>query len=376
MTKILVIEDQEDIREIICEILMAEDFEVIDAGDGDIGVKLARTEIPDLIICDIMMPKLDGYGVLKELRKNPHTDTIPFIFLTAKASKFDLRQGMQLGADDYLSKPFSREELLGAITARQKKQKAIKKQSQQQLDELRGNLTRSLPHELHTPLNGILGFSQILIEDYDVISRDDALKMLKHIYSSGERLYRITQNFLLYAELELWENAPQSQKQLVRKEERVAYTEKVMAQFCLNQANKTEREADLILDLEPFTVNISERQFAKIIEEILDNAFKFSAPGTPVYIKTSHHQETIVISIRNSGIGMTTEQIAKLGAYMQFERKIHEQQGSGLGLILAKRLTELNRGKLIIESIPNQETNVQIKLPAQTPINLKQTINF
>ncbi len=362
MTKILVIEDQEDIREIVCEILMAEDFEVIDAENGEVGVKLARTEIPDLIICDIMMPKLDGYGVLQELRKNPSTNTVPFIFLTAKASKSDLRQGMQLGADDYLSKPFSREELLGAITARQKKQKAIDQQSQQQLDELRGNLTRSLPHELHTPLNGILGFSQILIEDYDTTPRDDALKMLKHIYDSGERLYRITQNFLLYAELELWEKDPQSQGQLITKEEMVVYTEKMIAQLCLKQADEVQRTTDLILELEPFAVNISEGQLTKIIKEVLDNAFKFSAPGTPVSVRTSSHQEIVEISICNLGIGMTAEQIAKLGAYMQFERKIHEQQGSGLGLIIAKRLTELNQGRLTIKSVPNQETNVQITL--------------
>ncbi|MGB7519636.1 MAG: response regulator [Spirulinaceae cyanobacterium] len=376
MTKILVIEDQEDIREIVCEILMAEDFEVIDAENGEVGVNLARTEVPDLIICDIMMPKLDGYGVLQELRKNPSTNTVPFIFLTAKASKSDLRQGMQLGADDYLSKPFSREELLGAITARQKKQKEIKKQSQQELDELRGNLIRSLPHELHTPLNGILGFSQILIEDYDITSRDDSLQMLKDIHSSGERLYRTTQNFLLYAELELLEKDPQSQGQLIRKEEIVAYTEKMIAQLCLEQAGKEERKTDLILELEPFTVNISEGQLTKIIEEVLDNAFKFSSPGTSVSVQTSSQQETVKISIRNSGIGMTSEQIAKLGAYMQFERKIHEQQGSGLGLILAKRLTELNQGKLIIESVPNRETNVQITLPTKPEPNVKKRVDL
>jgi CheY-like chemotaxis protein len=91
--------------------------------NGLIGALWAREHLPDLIICDVMMPELDGYGVLAALRQDPATATIPFIFLTAKADKVDLRQGMELGADDYLTKPFTTEELLGAIASRFAKQK-------------------------------------------------------------------------------------------------------------------------------------------------------------------------------------------------------------------------------------------------------------
>ena len=115
MTKILVIEDQEDIRDIMGEILMAEGFEVVDAEDGCLGVETALDHKPDLIICDVMMPEMDGYGVLTTLRDNPLSADIPFIFLTAKVSKMDMRQGMELGAEDYLTKPFTRAELLAAV---------------------------------------------------------------------------------------------------------------------------------------------------------------------------------------------------------------------------------------------------------------------
>lgn len=118
MTKILVIEDTPDIRENIVDLLDAEDFEAIGAVNGKEGVKLAQKQNFDLIICDVMMPELDGYGVLTELRKNPDTANIPFIFLTAKGDKNDLRMGMNLGADDYLIKPCTHAELLEAITAR------------------------------------------------------------------------------------------------------------------------------------------------------------------------------------------------------------------------------------------------------------------
>jgi len=118
MTKILVIEDEPNVRANIAEILELADFEPIVAQDGSEGVQLAQENLPDLIICDIMMPKLDGYGVVQALRKQPNTESIPFIFLSAKAERGDFRQGMQLGADDYLTKPFSMDELLAAIAVR------------------------------------------------------------------------------------------------------------------------------------------------------------------------------------------------------------------------------------------------------------------
>ena len=121
MTKILVIEDQEDIRDIMGEILMAEGFEVVDAEDGCLGVETALDHKPDLIICDVMMPEMDGYGVLTTLRDNPLSADIPFIFLTAKVSKMDMRQGMELGAEDYLTKPFTRAELLAAVNVQLEK---------------------------------------------------------------------------------------------------------------------------------------------------------------------------------------------------------------------------------------------------------------
>lgn len=123
--KILVIEDTESLREDILEIIECLNFEAIGAENGMIGVQLAEEHLPDLIICDVMMPKLDGYGVFKNLKNNQKTARIPFIFLTAKADKKDIRQGMNLGADDYLTKPFSIDDLQDAIQARLDKKAEI-----------------------------------------------------------------------------------------------------------------------------------------------------------------------------------------------------------------------------------------------------------
>src|SRR5688500_2594029 len=121
MKRILLIEDNREVRENTSEILSLANYEVLVAENGKIGVDLAQRQKPDLIICDIMMPELDGYGVLHILSKNEQTAAIPFIFLTAKTEKTDIRKGMNLGADDYLTKPFDDTDLLNAIEARFRK---------------------------------------------------------------------------------------------------------------------------------------------------------------------------------------------------------------------------------------------------------------
>lgn len=136
MKKILLIEDNQEVRENTSEILSLANYEVLVAENGKIGVELAQRQKPDLIICDIMMPELDGYGVLHILSKNDQTAGIPFIFLTAKTEKTDIRKGMNLGADDYLTKPFDDTDLLNAIEARLRKNAMQNKQYEASVEGL------------------------------------------------------------------------------------------------------------------------------------------------------------------------------------------------------------------------------------------------
>ncbi|MEB3830174.1 ATP-binding response regulator [Phormidium sp. CCY1219] len=171
MTKILVIEDEKSVRYNLVEMLIAEEFAAIGAPNGRVGVDLAKKEQPNLIICDIMMPQMDGYSVLIELREDPNTAKIPFIFLTAKADRSDLRLGMELGADDYLTKPFTRDELVAAIAIRlekhaamlqeyqteQRRTQALQKQMQElrQILDTKEDLLQKLSQELRDPLSNI-----------------------------------------------------------------------------------------------------------------------------------------------------------------------------------------------------------------------------
>src|SRR5580765_4240062 len=141
MKKILVIEDEPEMRRNLTTILRLEKFQPIAAENGRVGVELARKEKPDLILCDVMMPELDGYGVIAALRGDGATVTIPFIFLTAKGEKPDIRAGMNLGADDYLTKPVAKADLLAAIRSR------LERAAQQSTPEFRPNFDSAKPLE-------------------------------------------------------------------------------------------------------------------------------------------------------------------------------------------------------------------------------------
>ncbi len=128
MKKILIIEDEPEMRRNLATILRLEQFQVLSAENGRVGLELALRDRPDLVLCDVMMPELDGHGVLTALRNDPTTMNLPFIFLTARGEKSDLRSGMNLGADDYLTKPVARADLLNAVEARFKRQEQLARQ--------------------------------------------------------------------------------------------------------------------------------------------------------------------------------------------------------------------------------------------------------
>ncbi|MGE5658525.1 MAG: response regulator [Actinomycetota bacterium] len=369
MTKILVIEDEESIRENILELLNAEEFEALGAENGQIGIELAYKHQPNLILCDVMMPEVDGYGVLEAVRSNPETTTIPFIFLTAKADKADTRKGMELGADDYLTKPCTADELLAAIATRLEKQAALYQQSQKKLDELRTNITHSLPHELRTPLNGIMGFAEILLSEYDSLDRAEIMEMLEQIQLSSKRLYRLIVNFLLYAELELL--ATNQERIQAMRNCQVNSAKTAIEEQANQEAQLFKREADLQINLEDASLPIAAGRLKKIIEELIENACKFSLEGTPIHVRSVIANQQFVMTVSNEGRGMTPEQIARIGAHMQFERKLYEQQGSGLGLIIVKRLAELHGGGLAIESVPDEKITVSVSLPLSSSLGLK-----
>src|SRR5436190_23165497 len=165
MKKILIIDDEEWLREMVQLALSQKGYDVIEAGNGSIGVQVAQKELPDLILCDVNMEQMDGYGTLSSLRNHPATASIPFILMTGLADNEGMRHGMELGADDYLAKPFTIDALYGAVEARLKKPQAVREEAEKKLADRRDNTSLMLPHEPRTPLNGILPYGEILASD-------------------------------------------------------------------------------------------------------------------------------------------------------------------------------------------------------------------
>jgi two-component system, sensor histidine kinase and response regulator len=361
MPKILVIDDDAMPRDTIIKLLKFSGYETLEARDGRTGIQLAAEHLPDLVISDIRMPIVNGFDVLEGLRANPNTNAIPVVFVSALNDIKAIREGMNAGADDYLGKPYSGEELLRVVDTQLKKKNLVHDKFDTSLKVLRKNIIYALPHEFRTPLSLILGYGQILESDYKTIKPEELLESAQVIVSAGNRLQRLIENYLVYAQIELIQGDPNEVEQLRN------YIIKDVAQIIEKVAGKIaakyQRTADLTLDLCPLALRISEPNLKKIVEELVDNAFKFSAKGSKVVIKSAHEKDSFKFYIRDYGRGMTTEQIKSLGAYMQFNRALFEQQGLGLGFTLAQRLVELHSGKLRIESRPDQGTAIGIEMP-------------
>lgn len=363
MTKILVIEDERSIRALISDILLSEDFEVIEAEDGQEGLELAVTEYPDLILCDVMMPELDGYGLLTTLQENQLMQKIPFIFLTAKATKDNIRQGMNLGADDYISKPFEEEDLLSTIKMRLQKKQVIYDSFQQEINQLRHSITAALPHEFRTPLSGILISTELLLSKLDAFDKNKIKDVVERIRSHANRLNDLTQKYLFYIKIQ---QIAQNQEQVIKLRNELLDEEQwqgIMSEIAMAKANYFNRSSDLKLNISgQIPIHIYNDNFYEIMKEVINNAFKFSQSGQVVEIITTEVEQKLSISVINQGRTITDEQIARIGAFMQFDREIYEQQGSGLGLAIVKSLVNLYGGNLLIDC-EEDYTKVTIILP-------------
>ncbi|GAB4422793.1 MAG: hybrid sensor histidine kinase/response regulator [Anaerolineae bacterium] len=361
MTKILVIEDDEALLEDVLTILRFEGYDVLGAPNGAEGVRLAREHLPDLIISDVMMPEVDGYGVLLALQADPATSKIPFIFLTAKAALDQVRLGMRLGADDYLPKPFDNEDLLRAVRARLARGERMKTQLAQRLGHLRESIALALPHELRTPLTSLVGYAELMLADSGTLQPVEVADMADAILKAGSRLRRQLENFLLYAQVELHRHGLQPTATCL--EAVLEDVEDIIHQTARQQAAQHLREDDLHIEVEPATVRSVAMAVRKIVAELVDNACKFSNPGSPITVRAATDEDHYVLQISDRGCGMSAEQIQQVTAFVQFERRLREQQGIGLGLSLARELASFCGGTLEIESQPGQGAVVTVRLP-------------
>lgn len=362
MNKILVIDDEPILREMVRQSLEQDHFDVIESGNSTDGVAKARDLLPDLILCDINMDEAGvGFNMLAKLREDPVTAAIPFILMTGRTDPADMRHGMTLGADDYLFKPFKMDELQASVRARLRKAKTVRESAERKLASLRTQISQMLPHEMRTPLNGIICNAELLAASADTLDAATIAEMGQEICLSGQRLERLIENFLIYARLEIV--STDAENIVALRSAKTTHPGTVARAAATEQAERIARPSDLALDLQDVPLPMDEEYFRKVVVELTQNAFKFSEHGTPVRVCLKATDIEVEFSVSNQGRGFSTEQIRRIDAYVQFERKMQDEQGLGLGLAITKKLAELHGGQLVIVSSKEAGTTVTLKLP-------------
>lgn len=378
MSSILIIDDEPYNFDVIQTLLSKQSYTLHYVASGQEAIAKLEYYQPDVILLDVMMPKMDGIEVCQRIKAIPEWKHVPIIMVTALTAKKDIALCLESGADDFISKPVDRMEL-GAriksmlrikeqydqISALSKLQENTINVLQNNMDELCGNLSSTLPHELNTPLNGVFGALEIVISDHQAMKSEEIHEWLSLAKQSIQRLENLTKKFLQYAKLEVFAINPKID------EGRNTYyldlpTRILIENVCEIKAGN--RLNDLVLDLEDIDIAMNEKDFRSMINELIENACKFSKVGTPIKVKSWSENGALHISISDRGRGMTKEQINRVAAFIQFERRYYEQQGIGLGLKIAKKIVEIYQGKFSISSIYGQETTVNIELPLVTNI--------
>jgi DNA-binding response OmpR family regulator len=349
MKKILVIEDNEEVRENIAEILELSDFKVLQANDGKAGVALALKECPDVIICDIMMPELDGYGVLHLLSKHKETYGIPFIYLTAKSEKADFRKGMELGADDYITKPFDGTELLKAVEIRLRKSASLKENSgiENTISDFINTAKQTENIKLISDEREVYDFKK----KHVIYSEGQKPKALYHVLSGKVKIYKISndgkelitsicseEDFFGYAQLleqtTYTENAQvleDAQLMLVPKEDFITLITndtQVSRQFIkIITKNILEKEESLV----NLAYNSLRKKVAYGLMQVLDK-----------YKKEENKKEILELSRENlaQAVGVATESLIRTLADFKSEKLIDIQPGKII-ILNEKKLREL-----------------------------------
>jgi CRP-like cAMP-binding protein/AmiR/NasT family two-component response regulator len=346
--RILIIEDNDDIRESTAEILELANYEVFQAINGKAGVELATTHLPDLILCDIMMPELDGYGVLYLLNKNQQTSAIPFIFLTAKAERMDMRKGMEMGADDYLVKPFDDVELLNAIETRlnkREKQEQFYSKSIVQLTHLvSGNAgMKELDKMMLDRKVRTVKKKQIIYYEGDTVSGiylvlSGKVKTIKLSEDGRELLtgmYGAEEYFGIPA---LLLNEPYAETAEALEDTTICQLPKEMLEELLNRFPDVARQfihilSNNLLDKEEQLLQLAYHSVRKRMAEVLMRLCKLEKQEGEVILRISRDNLAAMA-------GMATETVSRILSDFKDEGLI-ERKGSQIGILDQQKLQQM-----------------------------------
>jgi two-component system sensor histidine kinase/response regulator len=325
---ILIIDDDPSILAIYAAALRMAGHRVETASSAETALQLVEKECPDLIISDVNMPGLDGMAFTQEIRRHPHLQDTQIILMTGNSALANTRQAMNLGADDFLSKPLQLEELYASVQARLKRAEINRRVRCDLVADLRQKLGSTLPHEFLTPLAGILGLAEILRDEIETMPRHELKGLITDIERSGLRLHRTLRNYLWMMEID---RLPQMQPSLLSPQQASDLIDFATRTVTHRHARPFHLEKDLS-GAQSFLAEGT--AFEIIVEELLGNALQFSPDGQPIRLSLRGRQLRVI----DEGKGLTPDQLRAVGAFKQFDRPEFEQQGLGLGLALVQRV--------------------------------------
>ncbi len=333
MSKILLIEDEVSLLESLVIILEASGLETISALNGRNGLELLRgnADTIDLILCDVNLPDINGYEILKEVKADNVLYKIPFIFLTAYADEKDVRIGMNMGADDYMTKPFSAKELIKTINSRISLQLTKTNHTQEELNKKwLGILNASFKQEFFTPINGILNASIMLGAPDATISADVLTTAVQAIYSSSFRMYRNARNMVIYSLISTHQPIDSIASSYSRSATNIL--SEVVTWF---QNGLVQNNFNIIVNgLDIPLPNTDNELLSVLFTELIDNALKFNSSATQFpQVSLTSTTSGFIFSVTNSVKDDVTFSLSDVHPYTKFH-KDESHIGLGLGLYL------------------------------------------
>ena len=358
---ILVVEDNQAMNSAICDILEMNGFHVLTASDGVEGLAAIQQHHPDLVLCDIMMPRMDGYALLQHIRSDEQLRTVPFIFLSARSSLQDRRQAKSIGIEDYLIKPVDSQDMLLAISNVLRREEYARTQAEKQIARLRAEIVSVLQHEFRTPLTFILGYAELLAESpSESVDIETLRSSTAAILEGGRRLQTMIEKFLLLADMQHRVELPDS---VAPVDTLVLLAE--MAQRFDSAAKQAGINFSLASELDNVSI-LAEPGYVRVaIERLIENALQYRRG------KSSHIGLSVVamegylgLQVIDDGKGIPARELAALRSpFAQIDRENRAQPGAGLGLALANTVARLHRGYLQIESKEGQGSTFTLWLP-------------
>jgi signal transduction histidine kinase len=360
---VLLVDDDPAILDGMADLLSLAGYSVMTAVDGERALNLMQTHLPDLIVSDIMMPKMDGYEFYEAVRTNPTWTTIPFIFLTARGQPGDIRHGRQLGADEYITKPFEPEDLVIAINARLQRTSDIVHATQYEVERMKQQLITIFSHELRTPLTYIYGYVTLLQDSFNALDEQTVNDMLSGVKRGADRLVKLVEDLMLMVRID---SGVVGVEIALRQEPTNLHTltGNVVARY---EEAARERNVQIVSRVPADLVVSCMSVYAEeAISRLIDNAIKFcKREGGQVTVDAWVENGRVSVAVQDNGIGIEpAHQRVIFERFQQIDREVMEQQGIGLGLTIVRELVQLHGGDVQVESQPGEGSTFVVTLPA------------